>query len=111
MLDLNPTWKDQTVWEADRQALVKYAKEIAGYSAEEISQAYDPRAIVMMDKARRYDELMARKPKPNVVKGPRVASAGAAPQGGVSARLNAAQQRLAKSGRVADAAKVFEQLL
>jgi len=110
MLDMNPTWKDQKVWEADRQALVQYAQTV-GYSSEEISQAYDPRAIVVMDKARRWDELMAKKPKPDVVKGPKVASAGAAPQDGNRAKLNAAQQRLAKTGRIADAAKVFEQLL
>jgi hypothetical protein len=109
MMDLNPTWKDQKVWEADRQKIVEYAQTV-GYSPEEIGQAYDPRAIVTMHKARLYDELMARKPKPNVVQGPRVASPGAAPQRG-NARLNAAQQRLAKSGSVADAAKVFEQLI
>ena len=111
MVELNPAWKDQTVWENDRQALVKYAREKAGYSNEEISQAYDPRAIVMMDKARRYDELMANKPKAVVAKGPKVAAAGPAPQAGVTAKLNSAQQRLAKSGRVQDAAKVFEQLI
>jgi hypothetical protein len=110
MVEMQPAWKDQTVWENDRQALVKYAKTV-GYSTEEISQAYDPRAIVMMDKARRYDELMANKPKPDAVKGPRVAAAGPAPQAGVTAKLNSAQQRLAKSGRVTDAAKVFEQLI
>jgi hypothetical protein len=111
MLDLNPAWKDQKVWEDDRARIVEYARDTVGYSAEEIAQAYDPRAIVVMHKARLYDELMAKKPKPVITKGPKVASAGAAPQTGNSAKLNAAQQRLAKSGRVADAAKVFEQLL
>ena len=46
MLDLLPAWKDQKVWEADRQRIVEYAKSVAGYSNEEIAQAYDPRAIV-----------------------------------------------------------------
>lgn len=110
MVELQPAWKDQKVWESDRQALVTYAKAV-GYTPEEISQAYDPRAIVMMDKARKYDDLMANRPKAVVRQGPRVAAAGAAPQAGVSAKLNSAQQRLAKSGRVQDAAKVFEQLV
>jgi hypothetical protein len=90
---------------------VQYLRTTGGYSAEEISQAYDPRAVVLADKARRYDELMARKPKPDAVKGPSLAPAGAAPPAGNLARLNAAQQRLARTGRIADAAKVFEQLL
>jgi hypothetical protein len=111
MFDLNPAWKDQKVWEADRQRLVQYAAQVAGYSNEEIAQAYDPRAIVLLHKARLYDELMAKRPKPAVGTGPRVASAGAAPAQGNVTRLNAAQQRLAKSGRIADAAKVWEQLI
>jgi len=110
MLDMQPAWKDQKRWEADRQRIIEYAqKPEVGYSAEEISQAYDPRAIILLDKARRFDELMAQKPKPVTTNGPRVASAGAAPRGNNA--LNAAQQRLAKSGSVHDAAKVFEQLL
>jgi len=111
MLELQPTWKDQKVWEADRQRIVQYARDVGGYSPEEIAQAYDPRAIVMMNKARLYDEAMANRPKPVAVKGPKVASAGAAPAQGNLSKLNAAQQRLAKSGRLTDAAKVFEQLI
>lgn len=110
MLELNPVWKDQKVWDADRQKLVSYAQSV-GYSPEEISQAYDPRAIVMMDKARRWDELQANRPKPVPAKGPRPASAGAAPAAGAASKLNAAQQRLARSGSIKDAAKVFEQLI
>ena len=107
MLEMRPAWKDQTVWEADRKALIEYAqKPEVGYSAEEISQAYDPRAIILLDKARRYDELMAKKPKPVATNGPRVAAAGVPPRG--NGALNQAQQRLARTGSIADAAKVFE---
>jgi hypothetical protein len=110
MVELNPSWKDTKVWDADRQKIVEYAQTV-GYSPEEIAQAYDPRAVVTLHKARLYDELMARKPQPVVRAGPRVASPGAAPAQGSASRLNAAQQRLAKSGRIDDAAKVFEQLI
>jgi len=110
MLTLHPAWKDQKVWEQDRQQLVEYASKV-GYSSDEISQAYDPRAILLLHKARLYDELQANKPKPVVARGPKVASAGAAPSNVSMSRLNAAQQRLAKSGRIEDAAKVFEQLI
>jgi len=110
MLALHPAWKDQTVWEKDRQQLVEYAGKV-GYSSEEISQAYDPRAILLLHKARQWDELMAGKPKPVATRGPRPASAGAAPAQGQLSRLNAAQKRLASTGRLDDAAKVFEQIL
>jgi hypothetical protein len=111
MLDLEPAWKDPQVWDTVRPRLVAYAQSI-GYSTEEISNAYDPRAIVMMNKARLWDEQMHKgKPTPVPRNGPRVASAGAAPDQSNAPRLNAAQQRLAKSGRIEDAAKVFEQLL
>jgi hypothetical protein len=111
MNDLVPAWKDQATWDADRQKIVDYAQKIAGYSTEEINQAYDPRAVVLLHKARLYDELLSNRPKPTVAKGPRVASAGVVRPQGSSARLNQAQQRLAKSGRLQDAAKVWEQLL
>jgi len=110
MVELHPAWSDQKTWEADRQSIVAYAQKV-GYSPEEIAQAYDPRAIVSLHKARLYDELMANRPRPAASRGPRLAPAGAAPEQGNAGRLNAAQQRLAKSGSVADAAKVFEQLL
>ena len=110
MVELQPTWSDQKTWDEDRQKIVAYAQKV-GYSAEEIAQAYDPRAVVTLHKARLYDELMAKRPQPVAPKGPRVASAGAVQSNGAASRLNAAQQRLAKSGSVSDAAKVFEQLL
>jgi len=110
MVELHPAWSDQKTWDSDRQAIVAYAQKV-GYSSEEIAQAYDPRAVVTMHKARLYDELMAKRPQPVTRPGPRVASAGAAPAQGNASRLNAAQQRLAKSGSVSDAAKVFEQLI
>lgn len=111
MLELNPTWKDPKVWEADRQAIVKHALA-NGYTNEEIAAAYDPRAIIMFNKARLWDELQAGgKPRPVATKGPKVASAGVARDSTTATRLNAAQQRLAKSGRIEDAAKVFEQLI
>lgn len=110
MFEMVPEWKDPNVWDADRQKILKYAREVCKYSDEEIANAYDPRAIVYMNKARQWDELQANKPKPAPVKRPGVAPAGAA-RDTTSNRLNAAQQRLAKSGRIEDAAKVFEQLI
>lgn len=57
-----PEWTDQTAFESGRNRIMKYATSI-GYSEEEIGSALDHRAIVTMNKAALYDELMAQKPK------------------------------------------------
>jgi len=112
MRDMYPAWKDQKTWDADREKLVAYLTSPGvGYTTEEIGQAYDPRAVVLSNKARMWDEMMANKPQPVQRPGPRVASAGAVQPSGPSSRLNSAQQRLARSGSLKDAAKVWEHLL
>lgn len=45
-----------------KQAMVETARK-AGYSDEEVSQVFDHRAILILDKARRWDELQANKGK------------------------------------------------
>lgn len=107
----NPAWKDTTKWEADRQKLRQYLGK-TGYSEEEISRAYDPRAVTVAHKAMLYDELMAKRPQPVRQLGPKPATSGSAP---MPARRHTdqakAKMRLAKTGSVKDAAKVFEGLL
>jgi len=105
-----PAWNKAEIWEADRAKLVNYARS-ANYTDQEIANALDPRAILMMDKARRYDELMGQKPKPVLGKGPRPAPAGAAPSGVQQSETLRARNRLAKTGRIEDAAAVFRGLL
>lgn len=106
--ELIPEWKDAKKWEADRVALLDYGKQI-GFTPEELSQTYDPRAVVALHKARLYDKLMANKPKPVVNNGPRVLPAGSTNTAPKAANAGSrAKERLAKSGRVADAASFFE---
>ena len=106
----NPAWTKAETWEADRAKLVNYARS-ADYSDQEIGNALDPRSILIMDKARRWDELMANKPKPVLSKGPRPASAGVASTGVQQSDSLRARNRLAKTGRIEDAAAVFRGLL
>lgn len=108
-----PAWKDQQKFEQDRVRLRQYAQDKLGYSEDEISQVYDPRAVIALHKAMRYDELMAKKPAPNVQTGPKPLRPGAAnamPQRR-SSELTKAKQRLAQTGRVRDAAAVFKSLI
>jgi hypothetical protein len=109
--ELVPEWKDAKRWEADRSKLLQYGQKV-GYSQEELAQAYDPRAIAVMYKAMRYDEMVAKVPRPVVGKGPKVAPAGSANSAPrATTEITKAKQRLAATGRQQDAAALFERML
>jgi hypothetical protein len=111
LIEKVPTWKDDKVWERDRKALRDYGNRV-GFSEEELSQAYDHRAIVALYKAMKYDALMSQKVKPDPAPPtivPKKASAAVSPRPTTDLTRN--KQRLAKTGSVRDAAKVFEGLI
>ena len=108
LIDKNPEWKDAKKWDEARAKLKDYGRKV-GYSDDELAQAYDPRALLVLDKARRYDELMANRPKPVKQEGgPKPMKAGttaASPR--KTTEITRMKQRLAKTGRVEDAAAFF----
>jgi len=111
LLEQVPAWNDKAKWEADRKALRDYGIE-AGFSDEELNQAYDSRAVVALYKAMKYDRMMAKRPTKSQPNGPKLARAGSsttAPRS--TTQLTKAKQRLAKTGSVRDAAAAFELLL
>lgn len=111
--DKIPAWKDTARWEQDRVKLRSYAQKELGYGEEEVSQVYDPRAVVALYKAMRFDEIMAKRPAPNAQTGPKPMRAGS-PQTAPARRtseITRQKQRLAQSGSVKDAAKLFESLI
>lgn len=107
-----PEWRDPKRWEADRVRMLKFGQSI-GFTEQELSQTYDPRAVIALHKAMKYDALMANKPRPVVkANGPRVAATGSAesvprPQD----RTSQAKKRLSQTGNIKDAARVFEGIL
>jgi hypothetical protein len=110
-----PVAKDPKQWEKARKELREYGKTI-GYSDEELSMAYDHRAVVALYKAYKYDQLMAKKDRvvanmPNR-SAPKQIPAGSSntPPRRVT-EITRAKQRLAKTGSVKDAAAIFEKLL
>jgi len=106
-----PAWKDSKKWEADRPKLLEYGQKL-GFTADELAQTYDHRAVVALWKAMQYDALNANKPTPVVGKGPKTAPAGSASSAPKpTSEITKAKQRLAKSGRVQDAAPLFEAFL
>jgi hypothetical protein len=110
LTEVLPQWRDEKVAKAEKAKVADYAKRI-GFSDEEIAQFYDHRAVTTLYKAMKFDELQGGKPKAKKQATP-VAKAGAAtttPKGRDAYRKS--QQRLAKTGKVADAASAFKHLL
>ena len=103
-----PEWKDEAKWEQAKKSLRDYGLKV-GYSEEELRQAYDPRALIVLDKARKYDELMANKPKPvKAANAPKpMKSGGTSSVPARSTDFARASQRLKSSGHVSDAAALF----
>ena len=111
LADSMPAWRDPAKWDADRPKIQAYGLK-AGFTAEELQNTYDPRAVVALYKAMKYDELMARQPKPVVNAGPKTAPAGSAQSAPRSnTEHTKAKQRLAQTGRVADAVTALKGLL
>lgn len=114
LVKVMPEWKNADRWTSDREKLLAYGQSI-GYQADDLKHTYDPRAIVALYKAMRYDEIMAKRPKPQPSRGPKPATAGNAVTNSPAVRqtsdVTRAKQRLAKTGRVRDAASLFEQFL
>lgn len=65
LLAAKPEWRDNDKFSKAREAIISYGEKI-GYSAKELQDATDHRAILVLDKARAYDALMSRKPQENV---------------------------------------------
>ena len=107
-----PEWKDPKKAAAEKAMLVQFGQK-AGFSPDELKNVVDHRAVVMLRKAALYDQMMSKRGqiKPVTNNGPKPAKPGAA--GRVSSNTEAmrAQQRLAKTGRVDDAADAIFKLL
>lgn len=62
LLEAMPEWKKPEVAKKEQRQVADYLRTL-GYADAEISQAADPRAIVMAKKAMLYDKLQAEKPR------------------------------------------------
>ena len=110
LFDVLPSWRDEKVAKAEKSRVADYAKRI-GFTDQEIAQFYDHRAVTALYKAMKFDELQSGKPKAAKKSAP-VARAGAASaQPKQRDAYRKSQQRLAKTGKVADAANAFKHLL
>lgn len=107
-----PDWKDAKKAQAEKTLLVEFGQKI-GFTPDELKSVVDHRAVLMLRKAALYDQMMSKRGniKPVTNNGPRPAKPGAAGRVSNSTESVRAQQRVAKTGRVDDAANAIFQLL
>ena len=105
---LVPEWSDKAVAAADREKIIG-AMTAVGYKPEEL-QIYDARAMALLRKAALYDEIMAGKP---VMEKKVQAAKVAQPGRPIKKQTDSGRafDRLSKTGRITDAAALFESIL
>jgi hypothetical protein len=108
-----PEFADPSKGESIRKDIRTYGKQM-GFSDEELANVFDSRAVLTLFKAMQYDKLQSSKPSVNkrVQEAPKAIRPGVSkPRDGNSEELKKLKARAKSSGRVADAASVFERFL
>jgi len=112
LLEIIPEWKKPEVANQEKAEIQNYAINELGYTPEEISQVYDYRALLGLRNAWLNSKTVeATKKRPTQKAPARVARPGSSTRKKSIAPVKRAKQVLAKTGKVQDAAKVFEQFL
>jgi len=112
LLELIPEWQDPEVATKDKLAIREYGINVLGYTPQEMDAVYDYRALLGLRNAWLQSKTVkAVKKKPTEKAKARVARPGTTNRPRSVAPVKKAKQRLAKTGKPSDAAKVFEQLL
>ena len=107
-----PEWKDPKKAKLEKAMLIESAKS-AGFSDEDLKSVYDHRLVLLLRKAALFDQMVSKRQgiKPVVNNGPRPAKPGAAGRVSTTTEAVRAKQRLAKTGRIDDAADAIYKLL
>jgi hypothetical protein len=107
-----PDWKDPKKAKAEKALVIESAKA-AGFTDEDLKSVYDHRLVLLLRKAALFDQMVSKRQgiKPVVNNGPRTAKPGAAGRVSTTTESVRAKQRLAKTGRIDDAASAIELLL
>ena len=97
----------------EKMAIRDYGVNVLGYTPQEMDSVYDYRVLLGLRNAWMYDKtLKATKVKPTEKKAvARTARPGTSNVPKSASPVKKAKQRLAKSGKVQDAAKLFEQII
>lgn len=108
-----PEFADKEKGEALRKDIREYAKSI-GWSDQDLSSVYDSRAVFTLYRAMQYDNLMKNKSgvQKKVSQAPKMLRSGTSTERSPNQeQTKKTKNRLKQTGRVADAANVFERFL
>ena len=112
LLEIVPEWKNAEVAQKEKLAIRDYGINVLGYAPQEMDAIYDYRALLGLRNAWLNSKTVeATKKKPTQKAPARVARPGTTTRKKTVAPAKRAKQVLAKTGKVQDAAKVFEQFL
>ena len=107
-----PEWKDTNVATTEKMAIRDYAINELGFTPQEIDQVYDYRLLMGLRSGYLHSKTMqATKKNPKQKAAARVGRPGTVTQRKTTTPLKKAKTRLKKSGKVKDAARVFEQII
>lgn len=107
-----PEWQDSKKAAEGRAELKQYAITELGFSEQELNQIYDHRAVLAIRKAMLHDKTQESvKKKPVVATKAKVARPGNSNVPVTPNKGKRLRQRLANSGKMSDATKVFESML
>jgi hypothetical protein len=108
-----PEFADPTKGDSLRKSIREFGKSI-GFSDQELASVYDSRAVLTLYKAMQYDKLVASKPEvtKKVAQAPKVIKPGVSqPRDNAAEEMKKLKSRVKNSGRVSDAASVFERFI
>ena len=107
-----PEWTDEKIAAEDRAEMLKNAERL-GFTKDEIGAVTDYRIILLLREAMLHNKQAETiKKKPTVAKARRkVARAGSTNSARPTTKLKKTREQVAKTGKVSDAAKFFEQII
>ena len=113
LLDAIPEWKDPDVMAREKNEIKRYAQSI-GYSADEVSQIYDSRAVLALRSGMKASGLTSKgagklKPIREAIRPVNPGSAAQQPRKHTT--VSKAKMKLAKTGKMSDAESIFKHLL
>ena len=108
-----PEYADAVKGEQLRSDMRDFAKSSLGFSDEDISNIRDSRQVLTLHKAMMYDKLQKAKPNINkkVSTAPKTLKSGNGVKPTTSDQVKRQKQQLKQSGKVRDAAKLFENFI
>jgi hypothetical protein len=108
-----PEYTDPVKGETLRSELRSFAKSSLGFSDEELSMVRDSRQVIALHKAMLYDKLQQAKPNVNkrVSEAPKTLKSGNSVKPATSEQVKRQSNQLKQTGRVRDAAKLFENFI